>query len=86
MSASIRFRFASSIRKFRHTPATQARCLDSAMDRWSGKRTSVLWDRGGAEFISAFVSKGTVNVDFAYNEFASDKAIRERARKGAKDF
>jgi hypothetical protein len=56
------------------------------MDRWSGKRTSVLWDRGGAEFISAFVSKGTVNVDFAYNEFASDKAIRERARKGAKDF
>jgi hypothetical protein len=49
-------------------------------------RTSVLWDRGGAEFISATVSKGTVTVHFGYNEADSEKNIRERAKKAEKDF
>jgi|GEM_PF-1231168 len=48
--------------------------------------TSVMWDRGDAEFISAVVSKGIVNIDFGYSEFDSDKSIRQRAKKAEKDF
>jgi hypothetical protein len=49
-------------------------------------RLSVLWDRGGAEFISAGVSKGKVEVIFGYSEFDSEKRIKERAKKAEKDF
>jgi hypothetical protein len=47
---------------------------------------SVMWDRGGAEFISLTVSKGICTILFAASEFDSDKAIRERSKKAAKDF
>lgn len=47
---------------------------------------SVMWDRGGAEFISATVAKGICIIIFAASEFDSDKAIRERAKKAVKDF
>jgi hypothetical protein len=65
--------------------------LKTAMNKNYGKpkkegRLSVLWDRGGAEFISATVSKGKIEVIFGYSEFDSDKHIRERAKKAEKDF
>lgn len=65
--------------------------LKEAMTKNYGKpkkdsRLSLLWDRGGAEFITASVSKGKIQVIFGYDEMDSDKHIRERAKKGAKDF
>jgi hypothetical protein len=65
--------------------------LKEAMTKNYGKpkkdsRLSLLWDRGGAEFIIASVSKGKIQVIFGYDEMDSDKHIRERAKKGAKDF
>jgi hypothetical protein len=65
--------------------------LKEAMNKNYGKpkkdgRLSVLWDRGGAEFISAGVSKGKVEVIFGYSEFDSEKRIKERAKKAEKDF
>jgi hypothetical protein len=65
--------------------------LKEAMNKNYGKpkktsRLSVLWDRGGAEFITASLSQGKIEVIFGYSEMDSDKHIRERAKKGAKDF
>jgi len=65
--------------------------LKEAMIKNYGKpkknsRVSALWDRGGAEFISAGVSKGKVEVIFGYSEFDSEQRIKERAKNGAKDF
>jgi hypothetical protein len=65
--------------------------LKEAMTKNYGKpkkdsRVSVLWDRGEAEYISAVVSKGKVEVIFGYSEMDSDKHIKERAKKAAKVF
>ena len=65
--------------------------LKEAMTKNYGKpkkdtRLSLLWDRGGAEYITASVSKGKIQVIFGYDEMDSDRHIRERAKKGAKDF
>jgi hypothetical protein len=65
--------------------------LKAAMTKNYGKpkkesRSSVFWDRGDAEFISATISKGTIEIIFGYSEFDSDKRIKERAKKSEKDF
>jgi hypothetical protein len=49
-------------------------------------RTTVTWDRGGAEYILAFVQKGIVNIEFHRDENGSDQAIKARTDKARKDF
>jgi hypothetical protein len=65
--------------------------LKEAMSKNYGKPKkeaplSVLWDRGGAEYITVSVSQGKIEVIFGYSDVDSDKRIKECTEKAAKDF